>query len=74
MTIQKLPHLAIHPINNHQTHTLLQMQTKACWEEPDIAVSWETASAWLIYQWMLTVIHKEGTSESTKELKGFVAP
>ena len=39
-TIQKLPHLGIHPINNHQTQTLLQMPTKACWLEPDIAVSW----------------------------------
>jgi hypothetical protein len=27
MTIQKLPHLGIHPINNHQTQTLLQMPT-----------------------------------------------
>ena len=30
MTIQKLPHLGIHPINNHQTQTLLQMPTRAC--------------------------------------------
>jgi hypothetical protein len=29
MTIQRLPHLGIHPINNHQTQTLLQMPTKA---------------------------------------------
>jgi hypothetical protein len=28
MTI--LPHLEIHPINNHQTQTLLQMPTRAC--------------------------------------------
>jgi hypothetical protein len=26
MTIQRLPHLGIHPIYNHQTQTLLQMQ------------------------------------------------
>jgi hypothetical protein len=25
MTIQRLSHLGIHPINNHQTQTLLQM-------------------------------------------------
>jgi hypothetical protein len=25
MTIKRLPHLGIHPINNHQTQTLLQM-------------------------------------------------
>jgi hypothetical protein len=30
MTIQKLPHLVIHPINNHQTQTLLQVSTRAC--------------------------------------------
>jgi hypothetical protein len=30
MTIQRLPHLEIHPINNHQTKTLLQMPTRAC--------------------------------------------
>jgi hypothetical protein len=30
MTVQKLPHLGIHPINNHQTQTLLQMPTRAC--------------------------------------------
>jgi hypothetical protein len=30
MTIQKLPHLGIHPINNHQIQILLQMPRKAC--------------------------------------------
>ena len=40
-TIQRLPHLGIHPIYNHQTQTLLWMPTSACWQEPDIAVSWE---------------------------------
>jgi hypothetical protein len=29
MTIHKLPYLAIHPINNHQTQTLLWMPTRA---------------------------------------------
>jgi hypothetical protein len=29
-TIQKLSHLGIHPINNHQTQTLWQMPTRAC--------------------------------------------
>jgi hypothetical protein len=29
MTIQILLHLGIHPINNHQTQTLLQMPTSA---------------------------------------------
>ena len=40
MTIQRLPHLRIHSINNHQTQTLRQMPTRACWQDPDIAVSW----------------------------------
>ena len=40
-TIQRLPLLGIHPINNHLTQTLRQMPTRACWQEPDIAVSWE---------------------------------
>jgi hypothetical protein len=30
MTIQRLPHLGIQPINNHQTQTLLQMPTRFC--------------------------------------------
>jgi hypothetical protein len=40
MTIQRLPHLGIHPINNHQTQTRLWMPTRAC-RQPDIAVSSE---------------------------------
>ena len=38
-TIQRLPHLGIHAINNHQTQTQWQMTTRACLQEPDIAVS-----------------------------------
>jgi hypothetical protein len=30
MIIQTLPHLWIHPINNHESQTLLRMPTKAC--------------------------------------------
>jgi hypothetical protein len=30
MTIHRLSHLGIHPINNHQTQTLLQMPTRSC--------------------------------------------
>jgi hypothetical protein len=29
-TIQRLPHLEIHPINNHQTQTLLHMPARFC--------------------------------------------
>jgi hypothetical protein len=30
MTIQKLPHPGIYPINNYQTQTLLQVPTRSC--------------------------------------------
>jgi hypothetical protein len=39
VTIQRLPHLGIHLISNHQTQTLLQMPTRACCQESDKAVS-----------------------------------
>jgi hypothetical protein len=39
MTIQRLSQLGIHPINNHQTQTLLQIPKRACLQEPDKAVS-----------------------------------
>jgi hypothetical protein len=29
-TIQRLPHPGIHPINNHQTQTLLQLPARFC--------------------------------------------
>jgi hypothetical protein len=38
-TIQRLLHLRIHPINNHQTQILLHIPT--CLQDPDIAVSCE---------------------------------
>jgi hypothetical protein len=40
-TIQRLPHLGIHPINNHQNQTVLQIPTRFCCQNPDIAVSCE---------------------------------
>ena len=39
MTIQRLPHLGINPINNYRTQTLFQMPRRACLQEPHIAVS-----------------------------------
>ena len=39
--IQRLPHMWIYPICSHQAQALLLMPTNACWEEPDIDVSWE---------------------------------
>uniref|UniRef100_A0A0V1JN79 Uncharacterized protein n=1 Tax=Trichinella nativa TaxID=6335 RepID=A0A0V1JN79_9BILA len=41
MTIQRLPHLGIHSINNHQTQTLLHMPARFYLQGPDIAVSCE---------------------------------
>ena len=41
MTIQRLPHMGIHPIYSNQPQTLLSMPRSACWSEPHIAVSWE---------------------------------
>jgi hypothetical protein len=29
-TIQRLPHLGIHPIYNHQTQTILHMPERSC--------------------------------------------
>ena len=40
-TIQRLPHLEIHPIISHQTQTLLYMPEILCWQDPDIALSCE---------------------------------
>jgi hypothetical protein len=38
-TIQRLPHLGIHPIYSHQPLTLLWIWRSACCREPDMAVS-----------------------------------
>ena len=38
-TIQRLPYPGIHPINSHQTQTLLHMPTRFCWQDPAIVVS-----------------------------------
>jgi hypothetical protein len=38
ISIQRLPHLGIHPINNQQNQTLLWIPRRACRDEPDIAV------------------------------------
>ena len=40
-TIQRLPHPGIHPIYNHQTQTLLHIPARFCWQDPDIAISYE---------------------------------
>jgi hypothetical protein len=40
-TIQRLPYPGIHPINKDKTQTLLHRPTGFCWQDPDIAVSFE---------------------------------
>jgi hypothetical protein len=40
-TIQRLPHLGIHPIISHQMQTLLHMPATFCLKDPDIAFSYE---------------------------------
>ena len=81
-TIQRMPHLVIHYINNHQTQTLLHIPTRFCLQDPDIAVSCEAnASAWQIQKWILTVIYwvqnrfpNEGARESTQGAEGVCSP
>jgi hypothetical protein len=38
-TIQRLPHLGIHPIYKHKTQILLHMSARFCQQDPDIAIS-----------------------------------
>jgi hypothetical protein len=56
-TIQRLPHLGILPIYNHQTQTVLHMPARFCWQDTDIAISCETMPVPGKYKWMLTVIY-----------------
>ena len=82
MIIQRLPHLGIQPINNHQNWTLLWMPTRACWQEPDIAVSWEallvpekyrSGCSQLSIGWSTGPPMKK-LEKVPKDLKGFAAP
>ena len=41
LTIQRLPHLGVHPIISHKMKTLLHMPARFCWKDSDIAVSCE---------------------------------
>ena len=80
--IQRLPHLRIHPIYCSQTPTRLWMPTRACWQEPDIAVSWEALPEPNKYrgrcsQSTIGLSMKspmEELEEELKELKGFATP
>jgi hypothetical protein len=75
-------YLGIHPIYSSQIQTLLWMPTSACWQEPDIAVSWEALSvpdncrngcSQPSIGWSTRSPMKE-LEKGPKELKGFAAP
>ena len=78
--IQRLPHLGIHSIHSHQMKTLLWMPKSACWQDPDIAVSWEALPEPDKYKQMLTANQlsmespMEELEKGLKELKGFATP
>ena len=80
-TIQRLPHLGIHPINNHQTQTLLHIPARFCWQDPDIAVSYEAMtvsgkyrSGCLVIYWMEHRAPNERARESTQGAEGVCNP
>jgi hypothetical protein len=80
-TIQRLSHLGIYPINNHQTQVLCQMPTGACWQEPDIASSWEVLPVPDKYRSGCSVIHwrehrvpNEGARERTQGSERVCSP
>jgi hypothetical protein len=54
-TIQRLPPLGIHPINNHQTQTLGRYQQEPADRSLNSCLLRGSASAWQIQKWMLTV-------------------
>jgi len=80
--IQRLPQMGIHPIYRHQTQTLLLMLRSACWQEPDIAVSWNVLPNTDKYRGgylQPTVGLRIGSpmeklEKGLKELKGFETP
>ena len=81
-TIQRLPHLEIHPIYSYKSQTLLWMPTSTCWPEPDIAVTWEALLVHDKYRGghshpaidLSTGSPMEELEKGPKELNGFAAP
>jgi len=68
--IQRLPHLGIHPICSHQTQSLLLMPRSACWQEPDMNISWEALPEPYWYRWgclLLTIGLSRGTHGGVRE-------
>jgi hypothetical protein len=81
-TIQRLPNLGIHPINSHQTQTLLHMSAKFFWQDPDIALSCEAMTvpgkyrsgcSQIIY-WMEHMAPNGGARENTQGAEGVCNP
>ena len=77
--IQRLPHLGIHPICSYQTHSLLLMPRSACWQEPDMDVSWKALPETYQYRYgclqptigLSTGASMEELGQGLKELKMF---
>ena len=77
--IQRLTHLGIHPINRHQTQTVLWMPKSAYWQEPEIIVPSEALPEPDRYRgrpWKSTIGLNTGPpveelEKRLKELKGF---
>ena len=80
--IQRLPHLGIHPIYNEHRQTQLWIPRNSCWQEADIAGSWEALPEPDIYggrclQPNIELIigsPMEKLERRLKELKGFATP
>jgi hypothetical protein len=79
MTIQRLLHLEIPPINNHQKPDTILIPPWACQKEPDIAVSWETLPVSDKYvfpaiHWTEHRVPNEGARGSTQGAEGICSP
>jgi hypothetical protein len=78
LTIERLPCPGILPIISHQMQTLLHMQARFCWKDPDIAVSFEAMPVPGKYRSACSLSSKgwntgppmEELEKVTKELKG----
>ena len=81
-SLHRTKSLGIHPICSHQTQTLLWMPSSACWQEHDMAVSWEALPEPDKYRGgcsqptigLSTGSPMEELEKGLKELKGFVTP
>jgi hypothetical protein len=74
--------LGIHPTNNNRTQTLWPKPTRACWQEPGIAISWEAlpvpgkyrSGCSQLFFGQSTGFPMKELEKGPKELKGFAAP